>query len=318
MPELSALDRAYPDSAPDPAARERARIALLEHVERRPQRVRLSRRALLPAAGLACAVGAVAVALVGVGNDAAIDARAASMLREAAVKARAQAPLPPVGRGRVLYVKSVDANMLTWADRGNFSVRVPHVREIWLGPDGGLLRSSSGEPEFLSERDRQRWIAAGRPVLREGNGSTKLEKQPPSDLPTDPDALFARLEDAARGHSKGTYVEMFTLVGDAFRETNVRPAQRAALYEVAARLPGVELVGQVRDSVGRQGVAVAMEERDDGIRHTLVIEPKTGTLLAEEQATLAKNVFRYPAGTVIGRSTYLDTRMVTAVGAQPK
>lgn len=48
-----------------------------------------------------------------------------------------------------------------------------------------------------------------------------------------------------------------------------------------------------------------------------VIDPRTGTLLTEEQATLAKNVFRYASGTVIGRSTYLDTRMVEAVGAQP-
>ncbi len=238
------------------------------------------------------------------------------MLRDAAVQARAQAPLPPVGRGRVLYVKSVDAYMASWTER-DFSVRVPHVREIWLGPDGGLLRTTSGKPEFLSERDRLNWIAAGRPNLREGGGTVALEKQPPSDLPADPDALFARLEDEARGHSKGTYVEMFTLLGDAFRETNLNPAQRAALYEVAARLPGVELVGRVRDSVSRSGVAVAMDEKNDGIRHTLVIEPETGTLLAEEQATLAKNVFRYPARTVIGRSTYLDTRMVGAVGARP-
>jgi len=34
-----------------------------------------------------------------------------------------------------------------------------------------------------------------------------------------------------------------------------------------------------------------------------VIDPRTGTLLTEEQATLAKNVFRYASGTVIGRST---------------
>jgi hypothetical protein len=315
MPALERIRELYADPRPSvPETRERARLALVMHMEPRPRR-RLSRRALLPAAGLAATAAATVIALVGVGDESTIDARAAATLRDAAAKAKTERRL---GRGPVLYVKSVNAYMTTWAEAG-FSVLVPHVREIWLGPNGGLLRSSSGEPEFLSEHDRQRWIAAGRPRLREGGtGTARIEQQEPNDLPTDPDALFARLETAARGHSEGTYREMFTLVGDAFRETNITPAQRAALYEVAARIPGVELVGPVRDSIGRRGVAVAMEHPSDGTRETLVIDPETGTLLAEQDVTLEKNWYRYPAGTVVGHSTYLDTRMVSALGARPK
>jgi hypothetical protein len=315
MPALEQIRDLYPDSrAPAPETRERARLALVARIERRR-----SRRMLFPAAGLAIAVGVVAIALVGLGREASVDPAAAAVLRDAAAKVKAQKPLPPLGRGRVLYVKSVDAYLNTWADRGNFSVLVPHVREIWQGPEGGLLDSWSGEPRFLSERDRQRWIAAGRPNLRgDGHGRAAIERQQRSDLPTNPDALFERLEDEARGHSEGTHRQMFTRLGDYLRETNITPAQRAALYEVAARIPGVELVGRVRDPVGRPGVAVAMAQRSDGVRHTLVIEPKTGTLLAEQEVTLEENFYGYPAGTVVGHSTYLETRMVKAVGLRPK
>jgi hypothetical protein len=315
MPALEKVRELYPDQPPPaPEERERARLALVARIERRRRR-----SILMPAVGLAIAAAATVVALVGVGDEPGIDAGAAAVLRDAAAKAKAQKPRHPLGHGRVLYVKSVDAYLNTWADRGVFSVLVPHVREIWHGPEGGLLVTSTGEPEFLSARDRQRWIAAGRPNLREGGvGRTALGRQDTSDLPTDVDALFSRLEDEARGHSKGTHRQMFTRLGDYLRETNISPRQRAALYEVAARIPGVELVGRVRDPVGRSGVAVAMEHPSDGMRETLVIDPESGVLLAEEDVTLARNVYRYPAGTLVGHSTYLVTRMVGAVGSRPK
>jgi hypothetical protein len=313
MPALERVRELYPDPQPAaPETRERARLALVARIERRRRR-----RVLMPALGLAIAAAAAVVALVGVGNEAGIDTGAAAVLRDAAAKAKAQRPLPPLGHGRVLYVKSVDAYLNTWADGASFSALVPHVREIWHGPEGGLLVTSTGEPEFLSARDHQRWLAAGRPNLREdGVGRTALERQDSSDLPTDVDALFARLEDEARGHSDGTHRQMFTRLGDHLRETNISPRQRAALYEVAARIPSVELVGRVRDPVGRSGVAVAMDYPSDRIRKTLVIDPESGVLLAEEQVTLAESVFGYPADTLIGHSTYLVTRMVGAVGSR--
>lgn len=316
MPDLERLRELYPDAPPPlPEARARARLALVERIEGRSRR-RLPRRALLPAAGLAAAAAAFAIALVGVGDQASVDASAAAVLRDAAVKVKAQ---EPAGDGDVLYVKSVDAYLSTWADVGNFSVLVPHVREIWQGPRGGLLNTSSGKPKFLSERDRQRWIAAGRPNVYEGDTrSMRLERQRASDLPSEPGALFERLEAEARGHSEGTHRQMFTRLGDYLRETNITPEQRAALYEVAARIPGVELVGAEHDPVGRKGIAVAMEQRSDGVRHTLVLDPATGTLLAEERVTLENNFYGYPAGTVVGHSTYVETRMVDRVGARPK
>jgi hypothetical protein len=103
---------------------------------------------------------------------------------------------------------------------------------------------------------------------------------------------------------------MFVLVGDDLRETAASPAQRAALYEVAARIPGVELVGRVTDSAGRPGIAVAMTDTSSRSRQVLIFDPTTSQLLAEEQTVVAGNEFGWPSGTVMGRTTYLEHAVV--------
>jgi RNA polymerase sigma-70 factor (ECF subfamily) len=283
-------------------------------------RHRLRLRFLAPAAGAAALATALAAVFVGVGTNGDGNAAAATALRDAAAIARQQPAPARLGRGEYLYVKSEDAYLSTTVISSElwFSVLVPHVREIWLGPDGGRIRQSSGEPRFLSERDREQWIAAGRPELREPAWEGSTEPAQSLDLPSDPDALYQRLEHDAAGHPEGVYEEMFTLVGDALRETSASPEQRAALYEVAARLPGVQLVGRVTDPAGRPGLAVAMTHPADGVRHALVFDPETSALLAEEQLALPGNEFGYPEGELIGYATYLETGVVDSVGERPR
>jgi hypothetical protein len=59
---------------------------------------------------------------------------------------------------------------------------------------------------------------------------------------------------------------------------------RAATYRMLADVPGIELLGKVVDQGGRSGFAVAYTRRGDAgwgqIR--LIIDPGTGTVLAEE------------------------------------
>jgi hypothetical protein len=314
VPELDSLRALYPEAVPpSDEVRAHARALLDARFEPRVRR----RRWLLATAGVAAAGIAVAFALVGVGVKGGGNASAATqVLRHAAAVARRQAPLGKLGRGQFLYVKSVNAylNTVVPADSPGFSVLVPHVREVWLGTDGGLLRETDGAPTFLTSRDRTRWIAAGRPPVASARTTeTKLGPLRPLDLPADPDALYTRLKHDAAGHGDGLYEEMFTLVGDSLRETNATPAQRAALYDVAARIPGVELVGTVRDPLGRRGIAVAMRHEDDGVRETLVLDPSTGELLSEEQVALSGNSFAYPAGAVVGHATYVTRGVVVGL-----
>ena len=111
---------------------------------------------------------------------------------------------------------------------------------------------------------------------------------------------------------------MFTLVGDALRGARATPAQRAALYEIAARIPGVELVGPVTDPAGRRGVAVAMTNAADGVRHLLVFDQRTSVLLAEEQRALARNEFGYAEGTLLGHATYVTSAVVDSDRERPR
>jgi hypothetical protein len=285
-------------------------------------------RALAPAA---VATGVIALATV-VGLPALRGEETASAagvaLRQAAAVANEQPPPRLLQPGQFAYTKSVDAYLSTIEETNGasaYSVLVPHVREIWLGPDGtGWLRETNGEPTFLSARDRERWIAAGRPSVGGDPTDLLLENDHapgtpmvPLTLPSDPDALYQHLERKAAGHGSGLHEEMFTLVGDALRETSATPAQRAALYEVAARIPGVELVGPVSDRAGRAGIAVAMRDEANRIRHTLIFDPETSALLGEEEIVLAGNALDYSEGTVIGYATYLKSAVVDALKKRP-
>jgi hypothetical protein len=313
MAELELLRSLAVDvAAPTDAARARARGRLLHHIRR--ARARKRRRVLAPA--LALAGAGVVVALVAVGTGGNGDAAAALALRHAAAVARSQAAPPQLRPGQFWYSKSIQAFTVTDGDKG-WTALGPKVREIWLGPTRGLLRERSGKPEFLTARDRDLWVAAGRPQVNAPHASQTLPPAQRLDLPSDPDALYAKLHDRSVGNGNGTEAEMFTLVGDALRESDASPALRAALYEVASRIPGVELVGPVTDRAGRRGVAVAHVGHDH-VRSELIFDPRTSALLEEETVALAGNPYGYRPGTVTGYATYVSTGVVDRIGERPR
>jgi hypothetical protein len=324
MSELDLVRDLFPRSDPDDGARERVRTALAAHTGRRPLR---RRRLFVPAVGTVAAAAAAVVATIVLlgGTSATVDASAARALRQAAHAAANGLSTATLGPGQYLYTKSVDAYLGTTAGTRpdgttwEWSVLIPRTREIWLGRDeGGWLHETGGEPIWLSEHDRQAWIAAGRPDLGNGPSDTRLTPTPGSamtslDLPSDPDALYAALKHEAEGNGNGTYQEMFTLVGDALRENYTTPAQRAALFEVAARLPGIELLGPAVDGVGRPAVSVGMETNDGHARNVLLFDPATHSLLGEKSTVLDGNPEGYLAGTVVGEAAYLEQRVVDSV-----
>jgi hypothetical protein len=124
-------------------------------------------------------------------------------------------------------------------------------------------------------------------------------------VPTNPDALRAELQARRIEGGPPGPVEDFIQVGDALRETDARPALRAALYAVASALPGVELLGRVRDHSGRLGLGLAIDDRARGERDELIFDPSPGAMIAEQQTVLsARSGYRAPTGTVIGWAVY--------------
>jgi hypothetical protein len=241
---------------------------------------------------------------------------AAAVLRRAAAAARGVAPTRPLAPGEYLYTQSRDAYLAVVDGPHPYAALVPHERETWQGADGnGWLITRSGAPIWFSDRDRRAWIAAGRPGYLTPAENGPLRGPAPSvSLPSDPDALWRRLLAHAPGPD---YPEMFTEVGDALRETYTTPAQRAALYEVAARLPGVRLVGRTTDAVGRPGVAVAIDNPKAGETDELIFDPATGALLGEEQRVLAGSKSHLAAGTRIGWAAYLRSEVVDRLRERP-
>jgi hypothetical protein len=208
-----------------------------------------------------------------------------------------------------------------------FSVLVPYVRELWLAPDGsGRLLEKTRAPRFLGPEDRAEWEGAGTPRLDssgrydESFGPDGLHYQDFSEYSTDPDKLYDQIRGKAVGYGPSTDAEMLVLVGDLLRETMAPPDLRAALFSVAARIPGVELVGEVTDPAGREGTAVARTSDDVGFleRTELVFDPHTSELLAEREVLLERvDWIDAEPGTVIGYAVYLDSGIVDSTSERP-
>ncbi|MEU8969434.1 CU044_5270 family protein [Streptomyces monashensis] len=288
---------------------------------------RLLRPALvLPAAALALA-GACAVALLGTGTGARPAARppagqdtGAHVLLDRIANAASASDATPVRDDQFVYVRSLQTT-----NEGAFGGRVklgaPHQREVWTaqisGPtrERGLLREGgqdvpieegvpdgtdpSGHPGTPAGIDRPtyRWLAA---------------------LPTDPAALLRRLESGIRpvpGQEKAQTV--FIRIGDLLQETVLPPRTAAALYQAAARLPGVTRIADAVDAAGRHGIAVAREDAKLGERTEWIFD-RSSLAFIGERAQLTRDSARGTAGTPTQASAVLERAVVDAAGQEPK
>lgn len=252
------------------------------------------RRRKLILAGAVAAIAAAAVTVIPTvglgGHKPSAEAEAATVLRAAGTAAGNE----PGG----------------WPDAAYWHVRSTYTRdgktyqrEIWLAHHGhGVLHDSGvgdhslgdGTKDVLEHVDVAGAIPgnpkSGRTFVRHlvgpdqdtfGAGGVGLTWDQLYALPTDPAKLAAVLRKGNEGAGPNPNSELFTSVGDLLHETPAPPALRKALYNVAATIPGVKLVGQVTDSAGRTGTGV---ERDG---ETLIIDTKTGALLADSSTPTA-------------------------------
>jgi hypothetical protein len=310
--------------------------------ERRPPRRRFPRLALPAVAVIAAVV--IAVLFVPIPGARRGESAAVAEVLHAAARVAARQPQTVLPAHGYRYTKSKDAYRVLYdacslpsskrltcpappPDDWAFSVLVPHTREIWVASDGsGRLLVKSGEPRFLGPRDKSEWEAAGSPEL--GRRGTSDESFGPgglsytdfSEYSTEPDELYDQIRRKAEGHGPSTNAEMLVLVGDLLRETVAPPDLRAALFSVAARIPDVELVGEVTDPAGRRGVAVARTSDDAGFleRNELIFDPETSELLAERQVLLERvDWIDADPGSVIGYAVYLDSGVVDSTSERP-
>jgi hypothetical protein len=250
------------------------------------------------------------------------------------------------GPGQYRYIKERSAYLSTWADVSEpFSVLIPQTNETWVAPDGsGFRRTKLEQPVWLGDRDRNRWEEMGSPELvgdrsqedkfdapRPGEGYVSfgadgLTLEQLQDLPSDPHGLYESIYEAAEETDKPTNYAVFVAVSDLLRTPILPEGLEPALYDVATRIPGVEVIDEVSDPLGRVGTAVTMVETlatpspdaAPGLRQELIFDPTTGALLAERDVTTGRvEWLDADPGTVVGYRAIVETAIVDADGNRP-
>ena len=157
-----------------------------------------------------------------------------------------------------------------------------------------------GPPQFFSDAERARWEAAGKPGFGPSAGIDTTDPAAGSlsfgwetlgvhardEIPTDPGALAQLVASGARGTKNPLPYEEFQLIAEVLRFAPLSGAQTAAFYQVLAALPGIELVGPAKDSLGRAGTAFAVD-RGGPTREELILDPRTGRLLGSRTTLTA-------------------------------
>jgi hypothetical protein len=316
---------------PSPDARDRARAALMSEIDGLgggpPTRRRLRLR-LVPAIGFLAATVAVLVVVVvaaelrgGVARH--VPAVRSVHHRAARVPAAAGGPRV-LRRGEYWYVHSRGTTLGVYLSGGQYIANAFGTidRQIWIGLDAPsrYVQRVIGPIHFLSPNARRQWERAGRPAqLNPGDSPLPrnafyLPYRQLLALPTNVDTLWRVIRDSAGGSPDWQRHEMFTVIGDLLREDPVPPRVRAALYLVAARIPGVRML-VTHDGVGRPALAVALDDPFDHLRNELLFDPHTAKLLGESQVILKP----YPGshvkrGTLFYAATYLASGIVERIG----
>ncbi|MEV0902011.1 CU044_5270 family protein [Actinoplanes sp. NPDC049802] len=202
-------------------------------------------------------------------------------------------PRPGVTEGRYLYVRSRVAFVRFSGDPVEAEMQELHDREIW-------------KPLFLGGHGRLK--EEGRPT--DLGPARAVDLQP--ELPSDPQALLAKIYRESEGQGTSRDGQAFTVIGDLLHESLLAPEINAALYQAAARIPGVELVPDVVDAIGRHGVGVAREE--EGIRREWIFDRASGEYLGE-RAYLVEDTSDGKAGMLMATTAVTGRAVVDRLGA---
>jgi hypothetical protein len=314
------------DSMPTPGGR----------AARRRARLRVMSRRLLPALALAAILAAVVLVLRSGGVLRPQPATAAGVLNASATALGHEGGSRALTPGEYFY-----SRMAVWWRYAGFS-RNPYivrsVQESWVARDGrgrthyhviGLSGTDANEslPFARSEDTQQRrpqarpFILSTVPIPGIVLSYAQLRR-----LPTNPSRLAAAMDRlAARFHVDRSFPQRDIRTAIRFEmlrglaEAPTSASLRAALYRVLAATPGIRLLGRTRDSIGRDGMSLAVSVED--VRLELIIDPTTGELLQTSRTLLRRSRAyldgKQPPG-LINRATYLADAIVPSTHARAR
>ncbi|MGW6013844.1 CU044_5270 family protein [Streptomyces sp. NPDC055210] len=193
--------------------------------------------------------------------------------------AAAEGDHPTVKAGQYIYIESVlaDTHVRTVDDKSSLVSQELHKRQMWESADGveGWLIdpavNDSSEGETLTLPDEQ----GNTPKAHMGSPSYDYLAK----LTTDPDALLAKIYKETEGQGNTPDQQAFSTIGDLLSESYPPPELYAALFETAAKIPGVVVVDDAVDAAGRHGVAVARLDETSGQREEWIFDKKSHVYL---------------------------------------
>ncbi|MET8982742.1 CU044_5270 family protein [Streptomyces sp. NPDC004539] len=214
------------------------------------------------------------------------------------------------------YVRSKSAYGITSHACTPVTAGPLQTRELWKSVDGaseGLLISTElGRLPIEGDSDPE-------PTDQNYDNLRKL--------PTDPDKMLAWLYKHKEGEGRPDADLAFDLAVQLLIESVMPPKTSAALYRAMAKIPGVVLVNDSVDAVGRHGTAVGFVHSDahGASRQEMIFDPKTWKLLGERDVVL-KDSRTNPgevcdgiikAGSVQATSAILERAIVDKPGQRP-
>ncbi|MBO1415364.1 CU044_5270 family protein [Streptomyces sp. FH025] len=228
----------------------------------------------------------------------------AAVVLDRAARAVEQQSASAARGDQFVYVKSLD----NWAKSAG---EAPRDREVWKSVDGSkwLLLLDGHVPNPGGSDDHE---PPGEPAPFAGIGSYTYAAA----LPTDPDALLAKIHADTAGQGPGPDEEAFRTIGDILREQIAPPAVSAALYRAAAKIPGVTVADSVTDAAGRPGVAVVRGDSGGNVESQWIFDPADYTFLGERTVAL-KDGATFKKGDVTGQMAALRRAIVNEAGARP-
>ena len=178
---------------------------------------------------------------------------------------------------------------------GNCETLHVYRRETWIGTDGsGLIRETWEPGVFTSPADRATCLGMLRRYGKRSDVPFELARQsgnqwfapqclslkPRNDLDwsslsSDPQVLLQQI--MPKGDARSGPAEEFSDIESFLHETDAPPDARAKLLRAVGVIPGIELLGTVRDHAGRSGVGFSLPRQGE-----LIFDPKTGQLLSEQ------------------------------------
>ncbi|MGW7254765.1 CU044_5270 family protein [Streptomyces sp. NPDC054834] len=227
---------------------------------------------------------------------------------------------PDVKPGQYIYIesKAADSFLKTVDGKTTLASHELHRRQIWKSPDGtkGWLidpaADDSPEGETLSLPDEQ------------GNTPKASLNGPSYDylakLTTDPAALLAKIYKETKGHGNSPDQEAFTTIGDLLGESYPPAELYSALFKAAEKIPGVVVVQDAVDAVGRHGVAVARLDETSGQREEWIFDTKTHVFLGERTVQVRENSGEealIKPGTVVYTSAIMNRAVVDGMKQTP-